>query len=209
MESTLETLVREIVRNELLSNWEFWLIQAFVVFLVLTATNFVGGYFKKRGEDYATSQALERITRTIEEIKSELQARHTLRFAALDKRLQTHQEAFGLCAKLHHVIHKRADLQQHLEEFHKLFFASGLYLEPVARAAFWSAYGAALEYSVAYEERPRDMTVLKHHWNEIRSAADAISQAVGLPPLRIDEILPANIPPILDAHEETSFKRRP
>jgi hypothetical protein len=106
--------------------------------------------------------------------------------------LEIHQEAFSLCRKMLRVIQTRDLLQKRLSEMQDFFDTNGLYLEPGARTAFWNAYAAAHEYSLIYEDKPRDMKKLKELWNEIKAAIDATSEAVGLPPLKNDVGIPTN-----------------
>ena len=180
----------EIVRSEIISNWQFWLTLAGVTILSSAAASFISGYFKKKGEDYATQQALAKITRIVEEVKSELQARQTLRFAALDKRLQAHQEAFGLYRRALQVIHQPAELESRIATCLEWYNDNGLYLEPSARTAFWSAYYATLNYRSGLRREPYDPKGFKEDWTAINSALSSIAEAVGLPPLRDEEVAP-------------------
>ncbi len=190
MDTVLEKLVREIVRSEIISNWQFWLSLAVVTIVSSSAASFISGYFKKRGEDYATQQALEKITRTVEEVKNELHARQTLRFAALDKRLQAHQEAFGLFRRAQAVLHQPAELESRIAACLEWYNDNGLYLEPSARTAFWSAYYATLNYHSGVRREPYDPKGFKEDWTTITSALNSIAEAVGLPPLRDEEVAP-------------------
>lgn len=206
MDPTLQNLVSEIVHNEFMTNWRYWFVLAFVVFAAGAAATFTAGYFKKRGENLATHKDIEEITRKIEKVKAEiqerlvqkieemrdsLQARHTLRFAALEKRLQAHQEAFMLCRKLLGVIHKPDKLGIRLNENKDWYDANGLYLEPTARDAFWSAWAAGQDY-YSLAGGPYDPKLMKENWDKITSAINAIATAVGLPPIKGDEGLPSD-----------------
>lgn len=207
MDPTLQSLVREIVNNEFITNWRYWGVLVCVVFVVEVAASFIGSYFKRRGEYLATRKDIEEITRMIENVKSEiqerlvqkieeirdsLQTRHALRFAALERRLQAHQEAFMLCRKLLSVIHKPSELGTRLNENQDWYDANGLYLEPTARDAFWSAWAAGQDY-YSLAGGPYDPKLMKENWDKISSAINAIATAVGLPPIKGDEGLPSGI----------------
>lgn len=123
-------------------------------------------------------------------MKIELQARHTLRFAALDKRLQAHQEAFGLYRRAQQVIHQPAELESRIAACLEWYNDNGLYLEPSARTAFWSAYYATLNYHSGVRREPYDPKGFKEDRTTINSALSSIAEAVGLPSLRDEEVAP-------------------
>jgi hypothetical protein len=66
----------------------------------------LGGLVVRFAKPYLTelakNRALKRDNREVtkEDVKADFQARYAIRFAALDKRLQAHQEAFGLCRRM-------------------------------------------------------------------------------------------------------------
>lgn len=192
MNATLDSLVREIVQNEFLTNWRYWAILALIVFVATSIGTFVTGYFRKRGENLATRRDIEEITRKIEQVKEEIQARHTLRFAALEKRLQAHQEAFGHCRKLLGTLQSDDELQQKLDAMINWFNDNGLYLEEDATKAFWDSYYAAIEYKSQRSSSPRNTKGMKENYAIIRAAPDAMREAIGLPSLslRDDETTP-------------------
>lgn len=186
MESKVDTLVNDIVHGKLLANLESWLIFAGVVFLVNCIAGFVVSYFKKRGENYATRRDIQEITEKVEQIKSELQARHTLRFAALEKRLQTHQDAFRLLRKILFHVQQPDKLQDAIEECAVWYDENVLYLETEAQKAFWTAYIAATDLAMLSGQQPRDANAYKSSWKEIRDAIQTIASVVGLPSLKGD-----------------------
>jgi hypothetical protein len=193
MNAALESLVREIVLNEFLTNWRYWAIQALIVFVAASIGNFATSYFRKRGENLATRQDIEEITRKIEQVKEEIQARHTLRFAALEKRLQAHQEAFGHCRRLLESLQSDADWRQKLNAMQNWFNDNGLYLEVDATKAFWDSYYAAIEYDLHRSSSPRNTKGMKENYAIVRAAPNAMREAVGLPSLnlRADETIPS------------------
>src|SRR5438093_1995517 len=81
------------------------LIAGTLVFLLLKS--YLPSYLAEKAKNLATREDIARITDEIERVKSqyallleELRAQHQLRLAAADRRLEAHQEAFTLWAKL-------------------------------------------------------------------------------------------------------------
>jgi hypothetical protein len=149
---------------------------------------FASSYLAEKGKNLATKEDIQQITRAMEEVKSELQARHTLRFAALDKRLQTHQEAYAHISGLIKFLHKPdgEELRQRLTHCQEWFDSNGLYLEPLARNAFWSAWGAGQMYYSLDRATNYNPKQLKQNWDLIMTALSVIQESVGLPPLNDD-----------------------
>jgi len=80
-------------------------VGALVYFLL---KSFVPAYLSKKAENLATREDVARITEEIERVKAqyavvieELKARHQLRLAAVDRRLEAHQRAYELCYGAH------------------------------------------------------------------------------------------------------------
>ena len=193
MNATLDNLVREIVQNEFLTNWHYWAILALIVFFADSIGSLVLGYFRRRGENLATRQDIEQITRKIEEIKEEIQARHTLRFAALEKRLQAHQEAFGHCRRLLDSLQSDTEWRQKLDAMKNWFNDNGLYLEADATNAFWDFYYAAIDYDLHRSSSPKNTKGMKENYAIVRAAPNAMREAIGLQSLRLraDETIPS------------------
>ena len=72
---------------------------------------YLPSYLSEKGKNLATKEDIAEITREVERVKSEsrerlegilehLRYRNQLRLAALDRRLQAHQEAYALLGKL-------------------------------------------------------------------------------------------------------------
>lgn len=76
-EALIREITHQIIREQLLQNWEFYLvlIAAFAVASVVSA--FIGSYIRKRGETYATKADLNELltqlratTKAAEEVKT-------------------------------------------------------------------------------------------------------------------------------------------
>lgn len=145
---------------------------------------YLGSYLVEKAKNRATRQDIEALTRLVEEIKFALQARHTLRFAALDRRLQAHQEAYGLSRKLVGAVQTKSEVERVFSEIGDWFNANALYLEPEARDALWEAYLAAYVHPSKEREQDCDGENARENWEKIVVAQEKIAAAVGLPPLK-------------------------
>jgi len=157
-----------------------------VVFLLLKF--FLPGYLSEKGKNLATKEDIAKITDEIERVKSqyavlleELKAKHQLRLAAIDRRLEAHQEAFTLWREL--LAHT------HTEEVGKVVIKcqdwwekNCLYLEPNVREAFSDAYSAAHTHNALLQGRSNDKLV-KENWERITNAGQIILEAAQLPGL--------------------------
>lgn len=99
----IKTIVEEVINNATIVNW--WIYVLIIVFSAIGG--FLGAYLKKKAENIATKEDIKDITKKIEDIRSQynkqlelhkasLQLSNQLKLAALDKRLEKHQEAFTL-----------------------------------------------------------------------------------------------------------------
>jgi hypothetical protein len=184
--SLLEKLVQQMVHNEITGNWEYWFLMLCVFLAGFIGTYFIA-YAKKRAEDDAALIQLREITQTVEEIKSQLQDQHTLRFAALEKRLQAHQEAFTQLINLASAFYsEREHIRDALKESRVWYAQHALYLEDEAKSAFNSAFTAAQKQYWRHSKENYKLPDEHELYQTILAAQDAITKAVGLPPLRDD-----------------------
>lgn len=159
-------------------------IAGIVVFLLLKL--FLPGYLSEKGKNLATKEDIAKITDEIERVKSqyavlleELKSKHQLRLAAIDRRLEAHQEAFTLWREL--LAHT------HTEEVGKAVIKcqdwwekNCLYLEPNVREAFSDAYSAAHTHSALLQGRS-NVELAKENWERITKAGQMILEAAQLP----------------------------
>jgi hypothetical protein len=153
-----------------------------VVFLLLK--NFLPGYLSEKGKNLATREDVRAITVEVESVKNqyvmlveELKAKHQLRLAAVERRLQAHQEAFTLWRNLLSTIHTE-DVRSEASKCSEWWNKNCLYLEPTAREAFANAYHAASDHSSLLSAR--EVGPINENWNRIISAGSAILQAAQL-----------------------------
>jgi len=146
----------------------------------------------ERGKNLATKEDIGRITSIVEEIKSQhaaeleaMKSRNQLRVAAIDKRLQAHQEAFALWRKIFVSAHE-SNIGDVVRECQDWWNRNCLYLEPEARQAFSSAYWAASrhrQYLDANGQREGMANIITTNWEKIENAGEVLVKAVSLPGL--------------------------
>ncbi len=105
--------------------------------------------------------------------------RHQLRLAALDRRLQAHQEAFSLWRRIMNDMGDAMKLDKTVRDCQEWWNNNCLYLTPDARQAFSRAYISASYYHTL--GRAQDPTILSRETEVIRAAGNKIVQGVELP----------------------------
>lgn len=112
---------------------------------------FVQKYLNKKGENLATKEDIAEITDKVKQVKSvhterleeikqqnrllleHAQYKNQLRLAALDRRLEVHQQAFALWQKLMDVLYDRERIGEVIMECRDWWIENNLYLEERAR----------------------------------------------------------------------------
>lgn len=162
------------------------LIVAGIAYLI--GRHALGSYLSEKGKNLATREDIEQITRLVENVKApynelleELRARHQLRLAAIDRRLQAHQEAFALWRELLGATHT-PDVGTTVIKCQSWWEQNCLYLEPEVRQAFVQAYSAAHIHNSLTADRTNPDAV-KQNWNEIMQFPEVLFKAIQLPPL--------------------------
>lgn len=106
------------------------------------------------------------------------QAKNQFRLAALDRRLEIHQEAYILWDKLFVNLHNQArDISEIVLECQAWWIEHRVYLEPQSSEAFRLAYMKAL----TYRELPVDDDKTTEAFESIKNAGRLIVEAVSLP----------------------------
>lgn len=149
---------------------------------------YLPSYFSEKGKNLATREDIEEITSKVEAIRSqylliveELKARHQLRLAAVDRRLEVHQQAFVLWRKVLAAMNTE-DVGKVVIECQNWWEQNCIYLEPKVREAFVVAYSSAnmhrsLVINLAEESE------LESNRKLIIDFPDALFEAVQLPTL--------------------------
>lgn len=153
----------------------------------------LSSYFRKKGENLATKEDIAAITHKVERVRLEyaesleqLKQKGQLSLAAIDKRLETHQEAYALWWKLPAVAHKRGgERKVYILKCENWWAKNCLYLDAEARQAFRLAYHAAYDHVEYLDSREADLS--KENWEKILAAGDAIVKGAELPSWGEDE----------------------
>jgi hypothetical protein len=174
-----------------------------IVTLVIVGAGYWTTYWQERGRARATARSVKQLTRAVEDIKQEnaqklaeiqhqnavlieqLKSRHQLRLAAIDKRLQVHQEAFELWRLLIAKIHSD-DIRSAVQECVEWWEKNCLYLEESARNAFSRAMWSANDHKMLLDLPFRDSATVESvqkNWANIMDAGNIILNAVSLPGL--------------------------
>ena len=113
-------------------------------------------------------------------VNSSTERRHQLRMAALDKRLEVHQEAFALWRELYRHLNDRESLGPIIINCENWWEKHCLYLSPDARAGFSQAYHLASMYHQAGDSA-------RQYHDKILDVAQLIVKGVELPTVGKDE----------------------
>ncbi|MEQ1773001.1 MAG: hypothetical protein ABL891_04375, partial [Burkholderiales bacterium] len=154
---------------------------------------YVPTYLSEKAKNLATREDISAITNEIERVRvqytilvEELKARHQLRMAALDRRLQAHQEAFTLWRELFGNTHTE-EVGKSVLKCQAWWEANCIYLEPKVRQGFVDAYSAAHSHNQLVRGRA-DAQHIQESWARIIKFPDILFEAVQLPPLTEVEV---------------------
>jgi hypothetical protein len=109
----------------------------------------------------------------------ELDREHQLRMAALEKRLQAHQEGYALWRRLMFDAHDFNQAGKTAGECQEWWEKNCLFLEPRARQAFNRALLTAATFPAT--KQTRDTALIKAEFATILEAGDALVDGVALP----------------------------
>ncbi|AWB32394.1 SPX domain-containing protein [Orrella marina] len=146
-------------------------------------------YLDKKAENVATKQDIKEITQKIEEAKQpffELQEQvkgfHQLRFAAIDRRLQAHQDAFVFWVKLLNNVHsEKQKKMQVIGECQEFWQRNCLYLEPTVRDAFTEVQFAVQTHDFHMGQLGEEKT--SANWDKIMDFPTVLFNAIKLTPI--------------------------
>ena len=171
----------------------------------------VVSYLKNKGRNLATKEDIKAITEKIESVKADyaeklenivhenklirdqLQQRHEMRLAALEKRLAVHQEAYTLWWEMMGKASKNDGIGDFIIKCQKWFVKNSLYLTKESRNAFYDAYNAAFIHPDLKRNR-ESAAVLKENFQKIQRAGEVFVEAVSLPSLGDNEYSPIDDP---------------
>ena len=174
--------------------------------------NYVTPYLRKKGENLATKQDIAEITDEIERVRSEYarsledisqqnrllleqaKRKHQLSIAALDRRLEAHQQAYSLWWKLSFKIFDK-DIADMVLECQDWWVKNCIYLDAESRQAFRIAYDAAFRHRRLvdrYRGTSDGSDKIEENYDTIKNAGDKIVKGVELPSLGEDEYKPVD-----------------
>jgi hypothetical protein len=149
---------------------------------------YLESYLTEKGKNLATKEDIKDITHQVEAIKNqyaqlleEQKARNQLRLAAIDRRLQAHQEAYSLWRKLIAYVHSDENSGV-VMECQTWWSQNCLYLGAQARAAFRDGYEAAYNHPALVKDHS-NASLVKENWKILIRAGPKIVEAAELPSL--------------------------
>jgi hypothetical protein len=171
----------------------------FGVIVFLFVKSYLATYLDEKAKNLAKIEDIEGITRKIEDVKHEYMAQvqglshqnnlileqargqQQLRLAALDKRLQAHQEAFALWREMIISIHTEENTAT-VMKCQKWYNNNCLYLDANSRDAFQIAYTAMSAHPSHLSARS-SADEIKDNFSRITGAGEIIVSSAELPPL--------------------------
>lgn len=179
----IKIIVEEVARSYNLTPW--WGYGLLVVIPFFAA--FLGAFVKKKAEITATkkyTEELQKVSHQNQLLLEEYKMHNSLRMAAIDKRLQVHQEAFTLWKELFSAVHteKIGDVVMKCQNW---WNENCLYLSPESREAFHTACQCAFNHSNLLNVPPnmKDKEMIDSNFKNITIAGEIIASSVELPPL--------------------------
>jgi len=149
---------------------------------------YMTSYLGEKGKNLATKEDIKAITKLVEEAKEpfvtaveNLKGRHQLRMAAVDRRLQAHQEAFTLWREILSTVHTE-EIGKTVQKCQTWWEQNCVYLESKVRVGFLDAYSASHGHSKMLQGRV-DAKEIKENWSRITKFPDILFQEVELPSL--------------------------
>ena len=149
---------------------------------------YVPAYLSEKAKNLATREDIAAITHEIEGVRTqylslieELKGRHQLRLAAVERRLQAHQEAFCEWRELMETVHT-PKVHASVIKCQSWWEKNCVYLEPSVREAFVVSYRAASLHS-SVNQPGTNPQLIKHNWQEILKFGDTLFEAIQLPGL--------------------------
>lgn len=128
------------------------------------------------------------ITGLFQVFVAEADRRHALRTAALERRLQAHQQAYALWRKLIWAPKEGQEFSDLITYCNTWWQDNCLYLTPAARRAFYRAINAIADHTrlVASHE---DAKYVSEAWEDFEKAGNVIVAGVDLPPIGASETM--------------------
>lgn len=157
-----------------------------IIISLIIIKSYLPSYFSEKGKNLATSEDIAIITQKIENIRheynsliEEFKARHQLRVASLDRRLQAHQEAFRFWKQL---VDEPYSSNKAAIECQDWWINNCLYLEPTVRQSFVDSYTSAIIRN-ALIECNADKDIVTKTDKKVQDFPNILFAAIQLPSL--------------------------
>lgn len=151
-------------------------------------------YLNEKAKNLATREDVADLTHAVEKVRAEYatlievqKARHQLRLAGIDRRLQAHQESFMHWRDLFRAMHT-PEVNEEAGKCSRWWEANCLYLEPAVRQAFATALVAANSHASLLQDRS-NADLAKKNWAEIIDFPKILFESIQLPGLSEKEFL--------------------
>jgi hypothetical protein len=155
--------------------------------------HYVPAYLKEKGKNLATKEDIGAITNEVKQVEhqyntliEELKSRQQLRMAAVERRLQTHQDAFTMWRKL---IAEPDESDKAVVECQDWWEKNCLYLEEPVRKAFVVAFKNAFLRN-EFARIHADPKPIGEAWDKVETLSDVLFTAIQLPLLTETEKKP-------------------
>lgn len=157
-----------------------------VVVVLLVIKHYFLAYLSEKGKNLATKEDIASITREVERVRheysallEELRARHQLRTASLDRRLQAHQEAFTQWQAL---VAGPSESGDAVIACRSWWEKNCLYLEPKVRQPFVEAYTNA-HLRAEFVRARAESKFITEAWDKVMAFPNVLFESIQLPPL--------------------------
>lgn len=148
----------------------------------------VDAYSAEKGKNLAQKEDVEALTRIVEDVKQQNavlledhKSRNQLRLAAIDRRLQAHQEAYSLWRRcVANAYGDPIELGKVVMQSQHWWNDNCLYLAPAARDAFFHSFMAVNGHKGMVAGGVEAATI-RQNWEIVKKAGEVIVQSVALP----------------------------
>jgi len=184
----LISLIKDLKAGGVSVEW----ISIFIIGIIVLIASYLGSYIRIKGQNLATKEDISEITKKIEGIRAdyakqlENHSHHNrLKMAALDKRLEAHQQAYTLWLQLRRSVHKKnTDV---VIKCQKWWEENCLYLDMESRKAFMSSiHAVALHPDLTGGQATNDK--VEENWRYINECGEILIRGAGLPSFGENEL---------------------
>jgi hypothetical protein len=168
------------------------LVAGGILFLLLK--NHISSYLTEKGKNLATKEDIGQITHLVKSVEhqynvliKQMEATQQLRMAAMDKRLEAHQQAFVLWTEVSSAAVDNGKIVPAVNKCKQWYYEHCLYLEPEVRTAFVDAFTEALHSNVLMGGGGKDEQKTAS-WATVNAFPDILFKAVQLPGISSTEV---------------------